>query len=682
MRALSWICCSLAVLFTILSVGSTSQAGVLLVAGSPEYDQETDTGLLDGSILVVPGSGVNNSGTAVGYAEKYEIGGSLGTRAVRWDGSGTAAELGCLGSYGGYTQACAYAVNDAGMAVGFVHKYEGGSLKGTRAVCWDGSGTAAAELGSLGTYSSGFALAYAHAVNDAGTIVGYSRWYVDDNDKGYRAVRWNPSSTIAVKLGSLGADSSGYATSRAYAVNDVGTIVGYSSKYVNYDDKGTRAVRWTPSSIAPAELGDLGTDSSGKTEADAYAVNDYDTAVGFAQKYVNGNYVGTRAVRWDGSGTVATELGNIGTNSNGSTTAYAYAVNDAGTAVGYAYKYESGLGKGERAVRWDGSGTSATELGNLGTSSSGSTTSFAYAVNNAGTAVGRAQKYENGHNLGSHAVIWLPDASAIDMNDLGVAPVSGGGTWMLGVAYALSSDGWVAGKGFYDPDGAGPLERYLRLWVTQVGLGGSWTNAGGGTWGRGFNWSTGTPAMQVGEAAFDLDETYTVDLDRDELTKTMAVNAGTVTIYFNGHCLATQSGLNIADGATFHADGTIGGDMFNAGALQFDIAGDASYDRIDLSGSFNAGGTIVVVLDGYDPVAGDLFDLMDFGGFVDDGYAFDLSSAALSPGLVWDTTSFAATGSIGVVYVPEPCSLVILGIGVICLLAYGKKCGRLRILRR
>jgi hypothetical protein len=164
-------------------------------------------------------------------------------------------------------------------------------------------------------------------------------------------------------------------------------------------------------------------------------------------------------------------------------------------------------------------------------------------------------------------VIWLPDTSAIDLNDLGVVPVPTGGTWTLTTAKALSADGWVAGSGTFDPDGGGPQAGYVRHWVAQVGLGGTWTNAAGGTWGRGPNWSTGTPAMQVGNATFNLNSVYAVALDRDELTKNIAINAGTVTINSNGHTLTAESGLSIAGGATLKGDGTIVGDIFNSGTL-------------------------------------------------------------------------------------------------------------------
>jgi hypothetical protein len=497
-----------------IGLGATAQAGILQVAGSPEYDPATQTGLKDGEIPYAPGWGANNSGTAVGRSIKYDNGIDLGLRAVRWDASGTAAT----------------------------------------------------ELGYLGLSTSNSTAALALAVNDAGTAVGRSKKYDVGVDKGYRAVRWDAAGTIATELGNLGTIN-GSTNAEAYAVNASGTAVGSAKLYVSNADKGIRAVRWDASGV-PTELPNLGLTTSA-SKAYAFAINDDGIAVGYSQKPGGLSNLGTRAVRWNSSGVVA-ELGNLGTTGGPypTTNAHAVAVNAVGTAVGWATKYVSGSLEGTRAIRWDGSGTAATELGNLGLDANNSTSASAYAVNGAGTAVGYAQKYDlSGIYVGDRAVIWLPDASAIDLNDLGVVPVPAGGAWTLTTARALSAYGWVAGSGAFDPDGDGPQASYTRHWVAQVGLGGTWTNAAGGTWGRGPNWSTGTPAMQVGNATFDRNSAYTVALDRNELTQTIAINAGTVTINFNGHTLTTENGLSIADGATLKVDGTIVSDIINAGTL-------------------------------------------------------------------------------------------------------------------
>jgi Protein of unknown function (DUF3466) len=158
---------------------------------------------------------------------------------------------------------------------------------------------------------------------------------------------------------------------QANAVNTAGTAVGVSYKYSTGSSLGQRAVRWDAPGTAATEFGNLGTSAIGSTNSAAYAVNSSGLAVGYAEKNVSGSYMGDRAVRWDGTGTAATELGNLGTDSSGFTSAFALGVNTAGTAIGTAVKFVSGVNMGQRAVRWDASGTAATELGNLGTDSDG-----------------------------------------------------------------------------------------------------------------------------------------------------------------------------------------------------------------------------------------------------------------------------------------------------------------------
>jgi uncharacterized membrane protein len=154
----------------LIGLGATAQAGTLLVAGSPEYDEVTGNGFTYGAGPLSPERIVmNNSGTAVAYVTKYESGNFKGTCAVRWDALGMATELGHLGTdSSGKTSALAYAINDAGTVVGDVTKYESGSYVGHRAVRWDASGTTATELDNLGTDSAGETNAGAVAVNEAG----------------------------------------------------------------------------------------------------------------------------------------------------------------------------------------------------------------------------------------------------------------------------------------------------------------------------------------------------------------------------------------------------------------------------------------------------------------------------------------------------------------------------------
>jgi hypothetical protein len=266
-------------------------------------------------------------------------------------------------------------------------------------------------------------------------------------------------------LGSLGTDSSGFTLSAAVAINSGGTAVGYARKFASDFDYTTHAVRWSSSGTGATELGSLSTDSGGLGDSYAYAINTAGTAVGYAGKWLP---QGARAVRWDTSG-AATELGNLGTDSSGSTGgtgSSAVAVNTAGTAVGFAEKWVAGIDQGQRAVRWDASGTAVTELENLGTDSSGfATGGIANAINTAGIAVGSAEKYDSGGTfLGYGAVAWRLDGSAIDLNTL-LLPDSG---WKLEFATGISDTNLVSGYGQFDPDGPGPQDTYERPFLLDV----------------------------------------------------------------------------------------------------------------------------------------------------------------------------------------------------------------------
>jgi hypothetical protein len=119
--------------------------------------------------------------------------------------------------------------------------------------------------------------------------------------------------------------------------------------------------------------------------------------------------------------------------------------------------------RGTRAVRWDASGTTATELGNLGTDKGGSTNAQAYAINNSGVIVGYANKYDAaGQSLGGRAVLWNADGVAIDLGSL-VDPNSG---WTLNRVYAISDTNWVTGIGSFDPGGS--RDPYARAFLIDV----------------------------------------------------------------------------------------------------------------------------------------------------------------------------------------------------------------------
>jgi hypothetical protein len=116
-------------------------------------------------------------------------------------------------------------------------------------------------------------------------------------------------------------------------------------------------------------------------------------------------------------------------------------------------------------VRWDASGTAVTELENLGTNSNGSATGRAVAINAAGIAVGYAEAWAPGDNfLGKRAVAWGLDGFAIDLNTL----LDPGSAWVLTEASGISDTNWVSGLGTFDPDGPGGKDAYGRLFLLNI----------------------------------------------------------------------------------------------------------------------------------------------------------------------------------------------------------------------
>jgi uncharacterized membrane protein len=443
------------------------------IYGGPTYDSTTGSGYqhIGESAPFGPRPTAGN-GSAVGTPWKYGDPDSGGTRPVRWDASGAPAiELSALGVGSGFnmSQDFAAAMNSAGTAVGYAEKWNTSSALGTRAVRWNTSGVPT-ELQSLGTDLQGRAYSYAYAINNAGTAAGSSIKFASNGASlGTVAVRWDASGTAATELGDFGYGGT------ANVINAAGTIAGQAERYDGVNSMGSRAVRWNASSTTPIELGNIGTSIIGRTDTHAYAINNAGTVVGWAKKFFgdasNNGFLGERAVRWDASGTVATELDILNTDNHGYTDSFAWAINNAGTAVGFVGKFSSD-GRtllGSRAARWDASGTALTELGFLNTATNGYTACYANAINSAGTIAGYAEKYssDGGTKLGNRAVAWGADGVAVDLNT--ILSSSDAALWTLTGAGAISDTYWVTGYATFDPDGsAGPKPSYQRDFLLDV----------------------------------------------------------------------------------------------------------------------------------------------------------------------------------------------------------------------
>ena len=349
----------------------------------------------------------------------------------------------------------------SGAAAGQVVRPMPDDFQSAVVVRWDASGNAV-ELGNLGVRDSNTSFSTLLGGNASGTVIGYSDKIVDNASLGYRAVRWDAGSTTPTELGNLGTNASGGTTTTPYAINAAGLIVGAATKYVNGNYIDTRAVRWNAGQTAANELGLV--TIPGKTINNSYAraINAGGMSVGFASAASN-VYQGQFAVRWDGVTGAPTVLGSIGTASDGVSESAATDINATGTAVGYGLKYRGGSrfdNAGDHAIRWAAGSATPTELGGLGDDGTGYFNATAFHINDAGTAIGLATKYVNNVNQGYRAVRWdAGGTAATELGYLHVAPNGAGNAF----AESINAAGLIVGY-VEDYAGSTSLGRRGVLW--------------------------------------------------------------------------------------------------------------------------------------------------------------------------------------------------------------------------
>jgi hypothetical protein len=285
---------------------------------------------------------------------------------------------------------------------------------------WQPSAGPAVELDHLAVYTfedTYHSYSYPHAINASGTIVGTADAYYGSFPIS-RAVKWGAGGTSITQLQSFGGGvqngQPGYA--HAWGINDTDVSVGWATQYdPDFSSVGNQPVRWDAAgSITPLQnlssypIGDP-VPIAHIADGAAYAINNSNVAVGHGVLYlgtVDGAQRGHRAVRWDAAGS-ATRLGDLGADPTGHTISEAWFINDAGNAVGYADKYDiEGNNDGPRAVRWNQGSTTALELETLGTAADGVSSTRVYALNDAEVSVGVANEYSGGLDQGSRAVLW------------------------------------------------------------------------------------------------------------------------------------------------------------------------------------------------------------------------------------------------------------------------------------
>ncbi len=259
---------------------------------------------------------------------------------------------------------------------------------------------------TIGTFGGPASLAYGS--NDRCDVVGQSDTaIVEANGVEYVSQAFWARAGGVVNLGTL----PGFNNSQAYAVNNGGTIVGWSynqSPLWPFTEQTFRAFAYDTTGHHAGVMRDLGT--LGGATSIAFAVNNAGHIVGRSQNAAGQQHA---FLLVDG---VFTDLGTLG-----GTQSEARGINDAGTIVGMAR-----TASGERRAFVYENGV-MTDLGTLG-----GPFSRAFAINNRGDIAGQSLNAAGE----MRAVLWRDGT----MSDLGTV---GGG---YAIALAINNRGEVVGE--------------------------------------------------------------------------------------------------------------------------------------------------------------------------------------------------------------------------------------------
>jgi hypothetical protein len=348
--------------------------------------------------------GLNDAGQIIGLSDRFTGGGTgMGVSAWFYDGA-TTIDIGLTGAEhtrnDGYKLSGDRELNEAGQAIGYSRRYNGGSADlGQTAWFYDGVTTIDISFtDSEHTRSDGYRYSQGNYLNEAGQVAGFSARYNGGSDSDQTAWLYDGANTVKIGL-------TGYGINEALRMNEAGQVAGYASRF-NGTGLGTSA--WLYDGATSVEIGLTGdehTSSSGAKYSLVDELNEAGMASGISHRYSGNTDLGQTAWLYDGATTIAVGLidhehtRNDGyRNSNSLSIIFDGELNDAGQVIGTSQRYNGGSADlGLTAWLYDGAVTTAIGLaGSEHTRNDGYKSSLATRLNEAGQVTGFSRRYNGG----------------------------------------------------------------------------------------------------------------------------------------------------------------------------------------------------------------------------------------------------------------------------------------------
>ena len=382
-------------------------------------------------------------GSALGLAAAPAL--AITTYTITQIGLTDAAHTGNYGYQYNYAQF----LNATGQVAGFATLFNSSASPSSQSA-WIFNGSTTQEIGltdAAHTRYDGYRYNNAIALNNAGQVAGNANFYNGGLATGSSAWIFNGSITQEIGLTDAAhTGNNGYQYDYAQFLNNTGQVAGYANRYNGVTYTGQSA--WIYNGSITQEIGL--TDAT-HTRNDGYQfnyisfLNNAGQGAGGASRYNGATATGSSAWFFNGSATQEIGLTDAAhTGNNGYQVNNVSILNDAGQAVGYANRYTSGSGTGQSAWFYNGSNTQEIGLTDAAhTRNDGYQVNQVSFLNNAGDTIGNANRYNGATATGQSA--WFYNGSNTQEIGLTDAAHTRNDGYQVNHAYILNNAGQVAG---------------------------------------------------------------------------------------------------------------------------------------------------------------------------------------------------------------------------------------------